>query len=906
MGYQIIIPNYNTDMDCDMNIYDLKINRSAEVFGVDPQNVMISFKARSGERFTLSLFCKAGVLETYSLGLDDITSFYLDFPLKGGVEYRISVCSDCGDTAELDFVTAEPLGDRWLVTQKNCPVFRKAFTALPAYGRAALTVAGLGLYAAFLNGRRVGSRFLTPGMNDYDDCVRYQTYDIAELLVPGENVLEVWLGNGWYKGRFGIDGHGGNTWGSEYCLNAALSFDGVQKIVTDESWQVSEGYVTDGGIYDGEWRDDTRKLEFSPARTGSCARKTVPDPGGGIRVYEERKPRLIVTPRGEQVLDFMQNSAGIVSFSSRLKRGQKLRLQFGEILQGGCFYRDNLRSARAEYEYISDGALKTVEQLFTFYGFRYAKVECDGAWAPEDFTARYLSSSMQRTASFACSHPKLARLIENVRYGQMSNFIDVPTDCPQRDERLGWTADTQVFASTANYNGEAYGFYKKFMADMMYDQNTYYGGDFPMYSPSLKGCAGHGGAIWADAGVIVPWELFRTYRDKKLLSEHYPAMKRYVDLLIAGDEERGDGHLLTQPFTFGDWLAQDGICPQSMRGGTNDVFLRSAYYFYAVTILSKAAEELEKEEARQYGALAEEIGAAIRREFFTATGRLALDTQAAYIIALRFGLYPDLEKLKEGFRDRLMRDLYRIKCGFAGAPLMVKTLFDHGMKEEALRILFNEKYPGWFYEIGLGATTVWERWNSVDGEGNITGIAMNSLNHYAYGSVAEAVYAYIGGLQPLGDGWRRAKIAPVFTGKVRQCEFTYASIYGDYTCRYRIEEGMCRIEAVVPHGCSALVELPLSGKEPFLVGEGRHVFEYCPTEDVLHPYSTASRLCDILADERAAELLRECLPATYALVTSENEEFTVQCLDDMVRLPMYGVTKEGYERFKEGIGKVEV
>ena len=239
-------------MDCDMNIYDLKINRSAEVFGVDPQNVMISFKARRGERFTLSLFCKAGVLETYSLGLDDITSFYLDFPLKGGVEYRISVCSDCGDTAELDFVTAEPLGDRWLVTQKNCPVFRKAFTAPPAYGRAALTAAGLGLYAAFLNGRRVGSRFLTPGMNDYDDCVRYQTYDIAELLVPGENVLEVWLGNGWYKGRFGIDGHGGNTWGSEYCLNAALSFDGVQKIVTDESWQVSEGYVTDGGIYDGE------------------------------------------------------------------------------------------------------------------------------------------------------------------------------------------------------------------------------------------------------------------------------------------------------------------------------------------------------------------------------------------------------------------------------------------------------------------------------------------------------------------------------------------------------------------------------------------------------------------------------------------------------------------------------
>ena len=431
--------------------------------------------------------------------------------------------------------------------------------------KARLAITGLGLYRAFLNGKRIGQDYLTPGFNDYDAYLREQIYDVTGMLEK-ENRLEVWLGNGWYKGRLGFDGGKENRWGNLYLLSARLEITldngKMLEILTDESWLASPSPVLASGIYDGEIRDDTREPgDPVPCRPVETAYRIEPQFSPCIRTRAERKPVLIRTPAGEQVLDFGQNMAGIIRFVNRLPRGRTLRIRTGEVLQQGNFYRDNLRSAKSEFVYTSDGIEKEVEPLFTFFGFRYAKVEGLDQPDPEDFTAVCLSSDLRETLRVHTSHEKLNRLMENSLWGQRSNFLDVPTDCPQRDERLGWTADTQVFVNTACYQMDCRDFYRKYMRDLRNDQLMYYQGDIPAYSPSLKGEAIHGGAVWADAGTIIPWNIYMNYGDQALLRENYPMMRDYAETLIAADRQAGGSHVVFRSFTFGDWLAQDGMTP---------------------------------------------------------------------------------------------------------------------------------------------------------------------------------------------------------------------------------------------------------------------------------------------------------------------------------------------------------
>ena len=452
-----------------------------------------------------------------------------------------------------------------------CPVLWRDFPA-ELVKCATLEITGLGLYRAFLNGQRVGSDYLTPGFNDYDAYLRVQTYDVTEQLAA-DNRLSVWLGDGWYKGRFGTDGGKADRWGDKYLLAARLTIehaDGhITVIETDESWQAAQSPIVSCGIYDGEVRDDTRE----PGEPVPCVRADVQvdlqaPVSPAIRVVDTLHPTLIVTPKGEKVLDFGQNSAGIIRFVNRLPKGKTLRVQTGEVLQNGCFYRDNLRSAKSEFVYTSDGTVKEVEPTFTFFGFRYALVEGLETVNPADFTALTLSSDLRPTLHCETSHAKLNQLMRNTFWGLRSNFLDVPTDCPQRDERLGWTADTQVFVNTACYLADCKDFYRKYMRDLRADQTRYYGGDLPACSPSLKGEAVHGGAVWEDAATIIPWNVYMNYGDIDLLRENYPMMRDYAEHLIAEDAKDGGTHLIFPTFTFGDWLAQDGMTSQSMKGGT--------------------------------------------------------------------------------------------------------------------------------------------------------------------------------------------------------------------------------------------------------------------------------------------------------------------------------------------------
>ncbi len=762
-----------------------------------------------------------------------------------------------------------------------CPKLWRDFSAAQVR-TATLTITGLGLYRAYLNGQRVGRDYLSPGFNDYDAYLRAQRYDVTDLLREN-NRLEVWLGNGWYKSRLGFDGGKSNRWGERYLLAARLDMtltDGqTRTLETDANWLASASPILDGGIYDGELRDDTREAgEPIPCVTAEVRAPVEEQFSPPIRVKEERKATLLHTPAGEQVLDFGQNMAGVIRFVNRLPRGATLRIQTGETLQNGCFYRDNLRTAKSEFVYVSDGVEKEVEPLFTFFGFRYAKIEGIQDVNPEDFTALCLSSDLKETLWVHTSHEKLNRLMQNALWGQRSNFLDVPTDCPQRDERLGWTADTQVFVNTACYQMDCKDFYRKYMRDLRADQTMYYQGDIPAYSPSLKGEAIHGGAVWADAGVIIPWNVYMNYGDTALLRENYPMMRDYVETLIRRDQAAGGSHVVFNTFTFGDWLAQDGMSPQSLKGGTDDAFIQGVYYLNSVELTANAAGVIgETADEGKYRALARDIRRALLDEYVSPGGNLTIDTQTGYVLALYYGVYRDKEKLLRGFRRRLEKDFYRITCGFTGAPLMLPVLLDHGMTDIAYRMLLTEEFPGWLYAVNLGATTVWERWNSLNEDGSISGTGMNSLNHYAYGAVCEAVYSHVMGLQNAAPGWKRASIAPKLDRRLKEAAIRYDSPAGVWEVSWRIADtGELTLEVTVPEGASADVVLPdHPDRSVEVVDGGAYSWRWMPTRDYLHPFSIESRMMDLLDNPDAAAIVRQCVPALYGACQGRDNELRV-------------------------------
>lgn len=766
------------------------------------------------------------------------------------------------------------------------PRFFFDFTVKEKVCAATLSVTGLGLYRAFINGARVGGDYLTPGFNDYDAYLRYESYDVTALLSE-QNCIEVLLGDGWYKGRFGMT-PAKNIFGERYLLAARLTIrlsgGGEQVFCTDENWRATHSHILSSSIYDGEQRDDTTVLgEPVPCEIAVADYLTVPAFSPPVRCMDTLKPALMVSPKGETILDFGQNMVGVVRFINRLPRGEKIRLQFGEILQDGCFYRDNLRSAKAEYVYTSDGTEKPVEPLFTFYGFRYALVDGPRAVDPVDFTGLVLYSDLPTVFEISTDNPKIDRLVQNAYWGQRGNFLDIPSDCPQRDERLAWTGDAQVFVNTACYHMDCRDFYRKYLVDLRADQTRYCGGDIPMYSPCLKQ-GGGGGALWADAAMIIPWQVYQNYGDKARLLEAYPLMRDYVETLIRRDEEQGGTHVFDTGFTFGDWLAQDGSSPSSFKGGTDESFIRTVCYQHSVHLAALAAHELGKpKDAARYEALAARTRAAIQHEFFSASGRLCVDTQTGYTLALHYDLCPDRDKAIAGFRTRMKKDLLKLTTGFAGTPLLLPTLFDCGMDEEAYRLLYYEGCPGWLYAVNLGATTIWERWNSVLPDGSMNPMGMNSLNHYSYGSVCEAIYSRIAGLRLAAPGWVRAEIAPHPNYRMKHIALAFRSPAGKWQVSWNIDaEGLFSLRLTVPEGANAIVRLPAHPENAVHeLSGGTHSYRYVPTVDYWHPFSADSPTVDILTNASARTVLKEKLPHILDMISAGGEEFAADSLREV-------------------------
>ena len=858
-----------------LSIYNLRINYLKKPFGIDIQNNVFSFLSNEKGPFKVSIILDNEVVQTKEITLNECHSFTFNEPLKYHKNYKYVVESSLSKSG-LNFETVYKL-EPFFIKPKNkdlfSPIFIKDFNLNKKVKNARLYITGLGLYQAFINGKKVGNAFLTPGFNDYDYYLRYQTYDLTELL-ENENSIEIHMGNGWYK----MDKkEKEKIYGDEYklCLNLFIEYfdNEIINIKVDESWKVKSSKQVANSIYDGEEVDYTL-AEKTLEDVIVCEEKynLIPDYGALIVEKDILYPELYISPKGEQILDFKQNMVGFVRFKGNLEKGQEIKLSHGEVLQEKCFYNKNYRSAKSILRYKGDGEKRIYEPKFTFFGFRYILVEGLEKINPHDFEGIVIYTDLEKTIECKTDNDKINKLIQNAYWGQRGNFLDVPTDCPQRDERLGWTADTQVFVNTACYNMNCYLLYKKYMKDLRGDQIMYYNGDIPAYAPSLKHKARNGGAVWADAGTIIPNNIFLNYGDKNLYNENYIMMKEYVETLIKKDIEQGNKNLILEGFTYGDWLALDGKDSKSAHGGTDNGFIMSVYYYNSVDLLSKAANELGYDlDFKEYSELKQKIYDAIIDKYFSENGKLNLNTQTAYVLCLKFNIYKNKEIIIEDFKKRLKEDLYHIKTGFTGTPLILLTLFDNGLDDYAYRILYNEEFPGWLYTINLGATTIWERWNSLLEDGTISGSGMNSFNHYALGSVCEAIYSRIAGLRNLSPGWKKVMIKPHLNYRMKKMDFSYESISGKYEINWKWKDDKFYMNIIIPNGCEADIILP-NGKFENVKG-GKYNYECEIDKEIYSPFSIDMPMVDFIKNDEAMKIIKELLPKIYGKINENKDDF---------------------------------
>jgi len=896
-----------------MEIYAVKINGLNSPIGFDFEPLLCSWKVR-GSKGTMQKEAKIQVsmdadfqrIIYQKSGNLNCTGESLDFDLSPYTRYyfQITVESDANETCKSAvswFETAkltEPWSAKWISVEgeDTHPEFLKCFTASGEICGARLYICGLGLFEAYINGQKTGEDILAPFINDYEEHFQYCIYDVTHLL-KAENEISVLLGDGWYRGRFGLGGAAHHE--RPLALIAELRIEyadaTVETIVTDESWAYRRSFTTLSDIYDGEIQDYLAPLGVwknavvinAPGKL--CQRYSLP------LHYMETLPvkEVIHTPAGETVLDFGQNFAGHVICTQHIPRNCTMVLEFGEILQNGNFYHDNYRTAQSRFTYISDGVRREIRPRFTFFGFRYVKVSGLEQVDQTCFVGRAIYSEMDQTGHIHTENGKINRLFANSLWGLKSNFLDMPTDCPQRDERLGWTGDAQVFCTTAGFHMDTRGFYHKFLRDLRSDQKRN-NGAVAVFLPN--GYVGLTAGVWSDAATFLPKMLYDYYGSKELLASYYPLMRDWVDYVYRLDCARGKKNLYDFGFQFGDWLALDGATEQSMLGGTDNGFICSNYYYASTRYVADVARILGFAEAEEYKNRADAIKNAILEEYFTATGRLAIDTQTGYMVALKFGIYKDKQRVMDGLQHRFRKDLNRLKGGFVGSTMMNCVLAEHGMVDKAYDFLFYEGFPGWLYAVNLGATTIWERWNSVLPDGSISGTGMNSLNHYSYGSVVEFLYRYAAGIIPIEPGFRKVRISPNPEIRLGSMECCYDSVNGRYVSNWRIEkDGSLKFHIEVPFGCEAEVILPET--ERLTLSTGSYDFTIRTKKDYRALYSGATPLERLFEDERAVEVLKKHVPEIGCAADRSNiESMSKSLLDFKSQAALLGGSGDRYDR----------
>ena len=701
---------------------------------------------------------------------------------------------------------------------------------IPAGGKPVLHVSALGLYRAFVNGRRVGQDLMTPGWTCYDDRVAYQTYDLSDLVQEGENTIEIWLGDGWYRSpMMWVDCQIANCWGDKIAAIAEIELDGQLVCKTDDSWQSGLLPVTASGIYHGE--DYDAALGQTPADQPVSALpfdmgKLVPHEAPPVR---ELAPLEVqeewLDDSGRRILDFGQNAGGYVTFTVKGDAGAQVMVEHSEVLgPDGSFDNRNYRLARGASTYRLKGeGEETYAPMFTFMGYRYARVTVTGNAEVTQIRSVPISSVPELAGNFECDVPAVNRMVWNTIWSQRANFIEIPTDCPQRDERLGWTGDAQVFAGTACWLADSGDFLRKYLRDVMHDQRDtgavpHFSPDPTRLHPEVFNGVWAGSTGWGDVITIMPWQLYLHYGDPEVLRECFPAMVKWVDYLWGltdGPVMRPNSDWGGQGFTFGDWLQPVGD-NRKPRPTIGDDCAATLYHFISTELTGRIADLLgENEQAGRLAARAEEIRTAFQREYFSASGRLAHNDQTSYALAFLHGLVPaEHDAAARAYFRRVIEDAeYVIGTGFIGTPALLPALTKLGMNDLAEKVFLNRKVPGWLYQVEQGATTIWERWDAIGPDGTIYDPDMNSYNHYAYGAVCQWLFEDVAGVCPDANapGFDQVVINPTILPELGAVRMWHQCRHGRISAAWSLGGGVATYRLELPQGGEGVLALEAPG-----------------------------------------------------------------------------------------------
>jgi alpha-L-rhamnosidase len=751
--------------------------------------------------------------------------------------------------------------------QQPSPLLRKEFNIAKKIAWARLYITSRGLNEVHINGKRVGDYYFTPGWTSFKNHLQYFTYDVTDQVKQGQNAIGVMLGDGWYRGFLGW-ANVRNHYGERLALLAQIMVqftDGsTQFIGTDGTWRCSsKSPVVNSDLYMGEtydarleqkgWTDvGFKENNWSSVNVVDYPLSNLVAPQGqpARRIEEIKAKQIIKTPEGDIVYDFGQNMTGWVKMKMRGQAGKTVTIQHAEVLdKKGNFYTTNLRAAKCEVNYtFATNGEETYEPHFTFFGFRYVRIKnAPNEPRLEDLTAVVVHTDMPKTGEFSCSDPLINQLQHNIQWGQKGNFLDVPTDCPQRDERLGWTGDAQAFARTAAFNYNVAGFFNKWLNDVSADQQA--SGAVPFVIPDvLSRGAPQVSAGWGDVALVAPWTMYTVYGDKQILERQYPSMKSYVEYIR---KKSGDTLIWKGGSVFGDWLFYH---PRETKhreadGYTDHDYIATAFYAYSTNILAQTAEVLgKKEDAAFYKSLFERIKKVFIEEYVTPKGRIASDSQTAYVLALYFGLLP--EEMRPMAAKYLVADIKsrgnHLSTGFLGTPYLCHVLSDNGYTNVAYDLLFQPTYPSWLYPVKMGATTIWERWDGIKTDSTFQDAGMNSFNHYAYGAIGDWMYRNTAGIEAGSAGYKRIIFQPLPHEKLTFAKANFQSMYGNIQSSWERSGSNLKLSFSVPGNTIAVIRLPVAdatkvfengaalrgyatkvenGRVVFEVGSGEYVFE---------------------------------------------------------------------------------
>jgi alpha-L-rhamnosidase len=753
------------------------------------------------------------------------------------------------------------------------PHFRKEFSVTKTVIKARIYVTSHGFYELHLNGKKVGDQVLTPGWTDYSKRLQYQVYDVTNQLVNGNNAIGAVLGDGWYRGTLAW----GNNWavyGKRLGLLLQMKItcsDGSESlVVSDESWKgYNNGAIRMNDIYNGETYDATKKLtgwnisgydesKWQKVSVGNYMNDNiVASEGAPVRKIQEINPiKVFKTPKGSLIVDMGQNMVGWVRLKVKGDKGTVVTLRHAEILDKfGEFYTKNLRAARCQLTYTLAGTGdETYEPRFTFMGFRYVEVTgFPGTLTTDNITGVVVHSDMTKTGTFECSNPLVNQLQHNIQWGQKGNFVDVPTDCPQRDERLGWTGDAQAFCRTASFNLDVSSFFTKWLKDVASSQKP--GGEVPDVIPDIlnkqDATTAQPSAGWGDVAVITPWTMYLVYSDKRILETQYPSMKAWVEYIR---KKAGENYIWKGGSKYGDWLFYHPPVNNHSEpdGHTEHDFIATAYYAYSANLLSLTAGVLGKtEDEKYYSDLFSKVKNVFISEYVTNSGRVGTNSQTSYVLALMFNLLPDnlREKSVRFLVDDIKSRRNHLSTGFLGTIYLSHVLSDNGYTDVAYDLLLQETYPSWLYPVKMGATTIWERWDGQKTDSTFQDPGLNSFNHYAYGAIGDWMYRVSAGIEIVEPGYKHILVQPHPTRKLNYAKASFESSYGTVSSGWERKDGKIIVKVRIPANTFASIILPaesgisesgkpLTGNPIFLsvkgaknqtiieAGSGEYVFEF--------------------------------------------------------------------------------